>query len=109
MSTNILAKKIKDEPVDLLNLVAVSYTKFNQKELDYFVKQKGYHHYQIRSDNQDISEPVTIEPHVISYHYCDVILREPINDFGDNRAIELSEEDKALIREDMKTIKRYFK
>lgn len=79
------------------NLVALSKTGFNKLEMNYFIKKRGFHLYQVRHHDDHINQPETLEEKVTVNHYCDVILKEPI-DFGDTDYVELSDDDKTLLK-----------
>lgn len=82
------------------NLVSLSMNGFRESEINYLIKKKGYHLYQVRHHDNDTDQPETIEEKVIVNHYCDIILKRPI-DFGKSDYVTLSDNDKEIL-------KRYF-
>lgn len=79
------------------NLVALSLKGFSKSEINYFIKKRGFHLYQVRHHDDHINQPETLEEKVTVNHYCDVILKEPI-DFGNTDYVELSDDDKTLLK-----------
>lgn len=78
------------------NLIALSRRGFSEQQLEYN-KKHGYSHYQIRHHDSDFGEPETIEPSVTVNHYCDIILKEPI-DFSNTDHVYLSSAEKSLLK-----------